>query len=298
MSARTQYARPRSVAQASQLLAQVTSGAMIIAGGQDLMPHLNHARVTPALLVDVSGLDELRAIEVDGECLSLGGLVVHRELQSDALVARHAPLLAAAARAIGGGWQVHNRATLGGNLASQHPLYDLMPALLALDAEVELHDADGVRRVPLALLARRAPGLGTRTLLTRVRVPLSAPATAWAYRKLEITDGSYASANAAVTLHVDARQRLAACRLVVGAVSQQPLDVSHVVHTLLDQPLARVANFAIEDTVRVAVTEPLDDQRGHADYRRAMAGVMAARALRAALTMAMTRAAGVENADE
>ena len=129
-------------------------------------------------------------------------------------------------------------------------------------------------------------------------MPLTAPATAWAYRKLEITDGSYASANAAVTLHVDARQRLAACRLVVGAVSEQPLDVSHVVHTLLDQPLARVANFATEEAVRDAVIEPLDDQRGHADYRRAMAGVMAAHALRAALTMAMTRAAGAENADE
>ena len=106
MSLRVQYARPRSLDQAAELLGGLTSGAVIIAGGQELMPHLNYGRLAPSVLVDISNLSELRGIQATDSGVAIGALCVHRDIQHDALVSERAPLLAFAASQVGGGWQV------------------------------------------------------------------------------------------------------------------------------------------------------------------------------------------------
>lgn len=291
MSLQPQYARPRNAAQAVELLGGLGAGAVVIAGGQELMPSVNYGKLMPAVYVDIGALPELQGIrEADG-VVSIGALTVHREIQKSAVVQKSLPLLAYAAGLVGGGWQVHNRGTIGGNIVAMHPLYDIVPPLLALGAEVEIVGAGGTRRAPLAtVIAETSHGLGTTALLARVLVrPLSAGA-GWAYQKLKITEGSYGSANAAAVVSLDGG-KLTAARVVIGAASERPIDASAALKGLLGKPFDDRAAREAESACAALVTNPMNDQQGDAGWRRAMAGVVARRALAAAVALASTPAA-------
>lgn len=287
MSLHTQYARPRSLEQAIALLDALSAGTMLIAGGQELMPHINYGRVMPAVLVDIGALPELTGVREEDGALSIGALTVHRDIQDDPLVISHAALLAEAAGQIGGGWQVHNRGTIGGNIVAMHPLYDVLPALLVLEAEVEVVDAAGKRCVPLArLMTETRHGLGTTAILTRVLIPTTAKFSGQAYCKLKLMDGSYGSANAAAGVTIDSRGAISALRVAIGAATSAPIDVSEAMRQFTGKvPDARLFG-EIEALGSAAVTEPVSDQRGDGSYRRAMAGVMARRAVATAMERA------------
>jgi CO/xanthine dehydrogenase FAD-binding subunit len=283
VSLHPQYARPRSLDQAVSLLAGLGSGIALLAGGQELMPHINHARLLPDVIVDLNAIPELTGIRAEDRAVSIGALTVHRAIQDDPLVRERIPLLATAAAEVGGGWQVHNRGTIGGNLAAFHPLYDIAPALLTLDARAEIAAASGRREAPLAaLIAETNHGLGSSAILVRIIVPVPPPGSGHAYEKLKSTEGSYGSANAAALLSLDAAQRVRMLRVVLGAASERPIDASTA--------LARLAGRAVDDALlreveRLCsdlVAAPLSDQQGHGAWRRAMAGVVARRAVQAA----------------
>jgi aerobic carbon-monoxide dehydrogenase medium subunit len=283
MSLHPQYARPKSAAQAVQLLDGLGAGAMIIAGGQEIMPHVNYGKLMPAVYVDIGALNELRGIkrETDGT-ISIGALTVHRELQRESLVRDSLPLLSYAAGLVGGGWQVHNRGTVGGNLVAMHSLYDITPPLLAMSADVEIIGVKGVRRAPLAtVIAETSHGLGTTSVLARVLVKPLGGGAGWSYQKLKITDGSYGSANAAVVVAFDG-PKLTALRVVIGAVAERPIDASAALKPLLGRPLDERSLAEAEATCAALVTQPLADQRGDGAWRRAMAGTVARLALAAA----------------
>jgi CO/xanthine dehydrogenase FAD-binding subunit len=288
MSLHPQFARPRKIDQAVSLLENLGAGTLLIAGGQELMPHVNYGRLMPTVIVDIGGLPELRGIRDDGGLVSIGALTVHRQLQRDPLVAGSLPLLAYAAAQVGGGWQVHNRGTIGGNIVSMHPLYDIVPPLIALGAEVEIVGAGGVRRMALAALVRdTSHGLGTSTVLTRVLVKPQAEGAGWSYQKLKITEGSYGSANAAAVVSLDGSGHIDDLGVIIGAVSERPIDASGPLRRLLaGRSLDARTTLQVERDCASLATQPLADQQGGAEYRAAMAGVVARRAIEAACRMA------------
>lgn len=282
MSLHPQYARPRDIASATALLDSLRSGATIIAGGQELMPHVNYGRLMPSIFVDISGITALRGIANEGDAIAIGALTVHREVQKDALVREHLPLLAYAAAQVGGGRQVHNRGTVGGNVVSMHPLYDIVPALVVLRAKVEIHNASGARQVLVSdLLRETSHGLGAQSILSKVIVPLMQPGTRWAYEKLKATEGAYGSANAACVVQMDGAN-IASLTLVVGGVSEKLIDASAALKGFVGHAWSAPFGGEIERAVSALVVEPLSDQQGEGAWRRAMAGVVARRALAAA----------------
>jgi CO/xanthine dehydrogenase FAD-binding subunit len=286
MSLYPSFARPGSLKEASELLAGLSAGSVIIAGGQEIMPSINYGVLQPSVYIDIGGLKELRGIKLDGDKLSIGALTVHRELQSDPLVLQHAPLLAYAATRAGGGRQVHNRGTIGGNIVAQHPLYDIAPSLLALDAEVEWIKAGEVRRTRLAdLIKDTSHGLGSEAVLIRVLVTPMAATTGWAYEKLKLSGGAYGSANAAAIVSQTAG-RITAVRLVLGAVADRLIDASAAMSFVVGQSWSDDLAAQVETRASDQVKTPLSDQQGHGEWRQAMAGVVARRALAAAVAAA------------
>ena len=287
MSLRLQYARPRDLDQTIGLLDGLSAGAMIIAGGQELMPHLNYGRISPSVFVDIGGLKELQGISATDEGISIGALTVHRDLQTNALINESLPLLAYAAAQIGGGRQVHNRGTIGGNIVAVHPLYDIIPALLVLEAQIEIVSAAGPRVSSLRdLLTDTSHQLGTHALLTRIVVPHPPQPHGWAYEKLKMSDGCYASANAAAMVTLRPDGKLAAVRLTIGAVTEQTIDLTPALSDLVaEDPDAGLDN-TIAEVCKASIPEPLSDQQGHGEYRRAMASVVARRAVAAAVESA------------
>lgn len=280
MSLYPSYARPRTLAEASAILAGLSTGTVLIAGGQELMPAVNAGTLSPETWVDIGGLPELAGVTATADgIISIGALTVHRILQTDPVIAAGLPLLAYAATRAGGGRQVHNRGTIGGNIVAQHPLYDIVPSLLALGADVEVAGASGTRRLPLAGLLRQTDhGLGSEAILVRVLVPAMPAGAGWAYEKLKLSGGAYGSANAAAIVMLEGGA-IASVRLVIGAVADRPIDASEACQSLVGRSWGDSAVADLATAVSALVTEPLSDAQGPADWRRAMAGIVAARAV-------------------
>jgi aerobic carbon-monoxide dehydrogenase medium subunit len=122
-------------------------GAKLLAGGQSLVPSLNMRLAAPELLIDITGLSELRNIARTSAGLRIGALVTHTMLERSPEVAEHAPLLAQAAAQVAHP-AIRNRGTLGGSLALADPAAEYPACALALEATLVTAGRGGERRVP------------------------------------------------------------------------------------------------------------------------------------------------------
>ena len=286
------FAKPRTIEQASEILSSLSSGAIVIAGGQEIMPSVNYGVLMPDVYVNVGSIEQLRGIECTQDRVHIGALTVHRELQTNDCIKSNLPIIADASCRIGGGWQVHNRGTVGGNVVSMQPLYDIVPPLLALGASVDIL-AGGERRIlPLEeLMLDTSLGLGTTALLIEVIVPVSDKNSGWSYQKLQSTTGAYGSANCAAIVAME-DDIIKSIKAVVGAVQSLPLDVSHKLEMIIGSRWSHDVGENIEEIVSDFVTNPLSDHQGEGEWRRAMAGVVTKRAIRSAIVCAL---GGVSN---
>lgn len=280
------FARPRNIGQAAEVLESISSGVVVIAGGQELMPHVNYGVLQPEVYVDINALPELKGISEDDGYVSIGALTVHRDCFTNPIVQEKLPLLAEAMRLIGGGRQVHNRATIGGNIVAMHPLYDVIPSLLALGAEVDVARGGEVRRVSLKdLMNDPRHGLGSEAILVRVLVRPMSAGTGFAYEKLKSSGGAYGSANAAVTLSLSGGM-IGALRVVVGAVADKVIDVSDALAFCNGQAWTDTLAREVERHCAGLIEQPLSDHQGDGEWRKAMAGVVVRRAMHRAVERA------------
>jgi Aerobic-type carbon monoxide dehydrogenase, middle subunit CoxM/CutM homologs len=140
--------QPRSLADALKMLRD--EGPLVpMAGCTDLFVSLNFGTLKDTRFLNLWTLDALRTIEMRNDLLVIGALATHSDLIRSPLVRRRIPMLAAAAREVGG-VQIQNRGTLGGNVANASPAGDTLPVLSAAEAVVVLRNAGASRRVPFA----------------------------------------------------------------------------------------------------------------------------------------------------
>lgn len=275
------YYAPATLEEALALLENWGNEAAVVAGGQEVVPLLTAGRIAPRVLVDLRRLDTLTGITEEPETLRLGARVTHREIASSPVVRGRWSLLAQAAAAIGGGIQVQNRGTLGGALCTAHPAYDYAPCLVALEAVVVLASARARRCLPVRTFLIGAGRTARRPdeLLLEIRIPAPPPQATAAYRKLRAVWGGPGLVNAACMVRLEGGH-LADIQLTVGAVEEVPVVVSldHIKGAPADA-VPEAAAEAAQDCVR----HPIEDAAASAAYRRAMAGVMARRAVAAAL---------------
>jgi carbon-monoxide dehydrogenase medium subunit len=140
------YAKPRTLAEALELLARHGEGARILAGGQSLIPTLNMRLSSPEILVDITGLREFSKIEVSGGKVKIGALVTHAQIEKSAEIRKHVPLLAQAVPHIAHA-AIRNRGTLGGSLALADPAAEYPACAVALQASIVITGKKGERRV-------------------------------------------------------------------------------------------------------------------------------------------------------
>ena len=140
------YAKPRTLAEALELLAAHGEGARILAGGQSLIPSLNMRLSSPELLVDITGIPGLNKIAVAGKNVSIGALVTHSRIEKSPEIRKHLPLLAEAAKHVAHA-AIRNRGTLGGSLALADPAAEYPACAVALDAVFTLSSPRGERKV-------------------------------------------------------------------------------------------------------------------------------------------------------
>jgi carbon-monoxide dehydrogenase medium subunit len=214
------YERPTDLNAALGLMAKAGGTTRIIAGGQSLGPMLNLRLVEPDLIVDISGLSELKRAERSGDELVIGACVTHGDIEDGRIpdVTRGAMRRVAGAIAYRA---VRNRGTIGGSLSHADPAADWVSALSALGAKVTLRSVAGSRGLAIekfitgALESALRPG----EIVEAVRVPVMTPSARWGYVKACRKPGEFAHAIAAVL--IDPEQ--ATARVVIGALEAAPI---------------------------------------------------------------------------
>ena len=281
------YERAETLDAALRLLDDHGFDGKLIAGGQSLLPLMKLRLARPELLIDIGRLDALRGVRAlpDGR-LGIGALTTYADLLDSPLVLQLA-LIADALPHIAD-VQVRNRGTIGGSIAHADPAGDVPALLLALGAEVVARSAArGERSIAIEefFLGPFTTALEPDELLTEIRLPAPSGAYGSAYQRLAQQASGFAIAGVAVVVGQtggsSADGSLDDVRVAVTGVGDTPYRATAaeaaLAGTTLDRPGIDAAVARITDGVAVQ-----SDIHADRDYRSAMAGVMARRALQSA----------------
>lgn len=249
---------PRSLRDALRRLRD--DGPLVpIAGCTDVYVGLNFGTVPGARFLNLWGLNELRGITRERAALCIGSLTTYTELQRSAVVRRWIPMLAAAAREIGGA-QIQNRGTLGGNIANGSPAGDTLPVLAAVEATIVVAGADGTRRIPFTdfYTGYRQTVMRPDELIVAIEIP-PIDGRQW-FRKV----GTRAAQ--AISKVVMAAVRSPQPRIAMGSVAPTVVRVPRT-----EAALASGASIDAAQRILAAEIQPIDDLRSTAAYRRRVA---------------------------
>jgi carbon-monoxide dehydrogenase medium subunit len=283
-----EYERATNVEHALTLLAQLTEGGVdvrILAGGHSLLPMMKLRLATPEHLIDIDDLaGELGYVRESGDAggdpdeIRIGAMTRHRDLLESSLLARRVQIFGDAERVIADPI-VRNRGTIGGALCQADPSEDLSAVCAAVGARMVIRGLDGQRVVEMDEfhLGPYRTCVADDEMLTEIRIPLSSRGGS-AYEKVDRRAGDWAvaAAGASLTLDRDGTVHDAGIGLAaVGAgVSCPRAQASLTGKAPSADAIRRAAQIAAEQE-----SDPVTDQRGSAEYKRHVAGVLVARAL-------------------
>ncbi len=281
-----EYHSPRTLDEAISLLQKLGPDAKLLSGGQSLIPMMKLRLVSPEHIVDINRIPDLNYISTNNGHLRIGALTREHELESSDVVKTKFPILSDTAKVIADPL-VRSQATVCGNLAHGDPANDHPATMLALGASVVATGPKGQREIPIAEFF---PGLFTTALepeeiLTEIKIPLPPPRSGGAYLKLERKVGDYATAGVAVQITLDDAGACMRAGIGLTNVGMTPIKATQAEASLIGKKLD---DATIQQTAELAASEsqPMDDIRGSADYKRDLVRVLTARALNTALNRA------------
>lgn len=215
--ARFDYVRAASVGEATEVLARYGARAQVLAGGQSLMAMLNIRLVEPAVVLDISSIDALNRIRVEGGVVEVGAAVTQAELLAWPELAAELPLVALALPWVGH-FQTRNRGTVCGSIAHSDPSSELPLCLAALEGEVELRSTRGSRRLQAAAFQTGMLSTARRPdeIVAAVRFPRKRAGEGCAFREVARRHGDFA------IVALAAIATASGMRLAVGGVADTP----------------------------------------------------------------------------
>ena len=272
------YHRPASVKEAVSLLGSLGEDARAIAGGHSLIPMMKLRLASPAHLIDLAGVADLKGIREDGRDVVIGAMTTQHEVIESELLGKKIPILRETSFVIADP-QVRYVGTLGGNVANGDPGNDMPAVMMCLNASYHAAGKSGERRIAARDFYQGAyfTALEPGEIVTAIHIPAPAAGHGYAYEKLKRKVGDYATAAAAVVLTMSGG-KVASCSIGLTNVAETPLWAEEAAKILTGSTLdAATVKKAV--TAAEAITSPATDSRGPAAYRTKMAGVMLRRAL-------------------
>jgi len=271
---------PTTLGDATKILADYGGDARAIAGGTALVLMLRQGLVKPAALVRLDRVAGLDSISVEDGVLRLGALVTLQDVAMSATVRQRLPVLAETCNLVGN-IRVRNAATVGGNVCEADYASDPPGLLTALNARARIQGPTGQRELLIADLITDfyETSLELDELVSDVLVPIPTFDTSAVYMKYvtrSAEDRPCVGTTALIRTNGDGR--ISELRVAVGAVAGKPLRLPDVEATAVgQQPTEEL--FRELGQRYAAVSEPVSDARGSAEYRRRMIGVFVRRAL-------------------
>lgn len=269
------YVRPTAVDEAVRHLKDSDGMGKVLAGGQSLVPMMNLRLAQPAIVVDLSGLDDLRAVSRRDDATSIGALVTHAMVEDGRVDDPARGMMRHVARNIAYRG-VRNRGTVAGSLAHADPAGDWPTALLALGASVEITGPGGTRTQELRefLLGAFTTALEPEEVVTAVSIPVLSGAAKWGYYKVCRKVGEFADSIGAIV--VDPERGHA--RAVLGATDGAPIVLENLSDRLLSDGAGIAGSFD-----KVAAAAALDEAGADFDpIDRQVHAVVLSRAVRGA----------------
>ena len=276
-----EYARATSVDNALELLAQLGPDARLLAGGHSLLPMMKLRLASPEHLVDIDPLaDELGYITECGHEVRIGAMTRHRDLLESELLSRRLAIFTDAERVIADP-VVRNRGTIGGALCQADPSEDLVAVCAAVGAQTVIRGMAGDRVIGMREFYRGPyrTAVGAAEMLVEIRVPLT-DGSGSAYEKVDRRVGDWAVAAAGASIALQGGQ-IAAAGLALAAVGVQEVTCAHAEEALIGAAPSDEL-FAAAARLVQAACKPVSDQRGSAEYKRHVSGVLTERTLRRA----------------
>lgn len=280
------YAKPETLAQALSLLA-ADPEAGVLAGGQSLVNVLKMRIGAYSTLVDINGLEDLRQVTEDsGGGLDIGALVIYDAIVHDDIIRKNRPILGQVAFRIAD-QQVRNRGTIGGNCCYNDPTCHFPPILSALKATFTVAGENGTRTVSADdfFVSYYQTAVLPGEILTHIHIPSSSASFGDAFVPLSAGGTDVLNVVAAAASVEWSNGRLSSVSLVVTGCGERPLRLKATEAALTGQaPSAKDIDEAVHLTSEGF--DPPDDVHASSAYRRAMAPVLAARALSEAIEKA------------
>ncbi len=274
------YAKPSSLDEAISLYGEYKDRARLLLGGTDLVVMLNDGVITPDMVIDLKGIDELKKLEINGDFLHIGAAVTFSELIDSELVREKFPIIWESARTVAS-TGVRNRATLIGNICSAVPSADSAPSLLVRDAVVIIASSNGEREVSIGDFFKgpRKTVVKPGEIVKEIKVPVITKKFGGSYIKLGRYDGEDLAQTGVATLALeDKTYKVAFC-----AVAPTPVRATEVEEFLKGK---EITDEVIEEAIPIALKaiSPISDVRASREYRLHASGVIFKRSLKAAVS--------------
>ena len=297
-----EYCRPRDLDEALALLAEHGDEARPLAGGQSLVPMLNHRLARPGVLVDIGAIPELQRMERRSSDWLIGATVTQRRVERESV--EGCELLRLAMPFIGHR-QIRARGTVGGSIAHADPAAELPAVALTLDATMVAVGAAGGEREIGASSFFAGPymnSLAEGEILSGVTFPVLPPTTRCAFKEFARRKGDFAVAGVAAAVDfADRAVSTAGCpserarqeddtaadradrtvstaRLTAFAIGSRPVRLTAAEGAVAGRTLDGAA-AAEASAAAAAEVEPWDDIHGSPEYRRRLVAVLLQRAL-------------------
>lgn len=273
------YHAPRSLTEALQTLAVLGDEAVLLAGGQSLLPLLNMRLASPTHVVDLGRVPGLDDIRVTNGHVEVGAMVTHRRMEVDPLIAHTVPLAQKAAGFVGFR-AIRNRGTVGGSVAHADPAAEWPLVLLTLDGEVDLTSANGSRTIRAGDLFESVYSTAKRSdeVVTSVRFGTRFERN-WGFWEFQRRTGDFATVAVAVACVIE-NGSVTEARIGIAGAAEKPVRCTTAEEALLagSTSAASEAAAAAHDAV-----DPCDDIHGSSSYRKRLVFAATKRAATQAL---------------
>jgi carbon-monoxide dehydrogenase medium subunit len=260
------------------LLVQHGDDARLLAGGQTLLATLNMRLSEPTVLIDLHAVPELRGITLGAQCLRIGAMVTHSDIESSPLVAQHAPLLSQAAPHIAHR-AIRNQGTFGGSIAYADPAAEWPACLLALDGVVVVEGPGGEHRITASdfFTGLYSTALAADDIIVACEIPLSNKAQRSAFTELARRHGDYAVVGLAATT-LWSKTGFDQLRLSWLGVGSMPFR-SRATEQVLQGKQLNDNTLALATQALVSELDPQADLTHSAAAKQHLAGVLLKRVL-------------------
>jgi len=275
-----EYAAPKTLEEALQLLAEFGPETRVLAGGTDLLVRMKQGALKPRAVISLADIEALKPVRFEtGVGLTIGAMAPLAEVAGHSGIRDHYPAVAHAAGETAN-VQIRNMGTLGGNLCNAAPSADNAPTLIALGAEVSLARLEGERQLLLEQFFK-GPGqtaMSPGEILTSIFVPMSPPHSGASYQHVSARGRVDISAVCVGAAAVFDGGTCRDVRIALGAVAPTPIRAVKA-EGLLRKKAWTPELIEAAGSMAAQESKPITDVRATAEYRRQMAAVLTRRAL-------------------